>query len=139
VVPLADRLGGELDRLSRREHWTLPEDLVFCNPHTGNALNANTLTKTFDRHRAAAGVREVTFHELRHTFGTRMAAAGIPIRTLQEWMGHADITTTQIYAHYAPSAHEVAQINGAFASPNPSPKLSASPSTPANSDQQNPC
>jgi integrase len=35
-----------------------------------------------------------------------MAAAGVPMRTLQEWMGHRDIQTTQRYADYAPSQHE---------------------------------
>jgi integrase len=38
----------------------------------------------------AAEVREVRFHDLRHTFGTRMAAQGIPMRALQEMMGHRD-------------------------------------------------
>jgi hypothetical protein len=38
-----------------------------------------------------------------------------PMRTLQEYMGHGDIQTTQIYADYAPSVHEVAQVNAAFA------------------------
>ena len=46
------------------------------------------------------------FHDLRHTFGTQMAAAGVPMRTLQEFMGHRDVETTQRYADYAPSAHE---------------------------------
>ena len=41
-------------------------------------------------------------HDLRHTFGTRMTAAGAPIRSIQEWMGHASIQTTEIYADYAP-------------------------------------
>jgi integrase len=46
---------------------------------------------------------------LRHTFGTtHCAAAGVPMRTLQEWMGHRDIKTTLIYADYAPSAQEKA-------------------------------
>ena len=36
------------------------------------------------------------------TFGTRMAAAGAPLRTIQEWMGHRDYKTTEIYADYAP-------------------------------------
>ena len=49
-----------------------------------------------------AGVHEITFHEMRHTFGTQMAAAGAPLRAIQEWMGHADASTTAIYAHYAP-------------------------------------
>ncbi len=47
-------------------------------------------------------MRELRFHDLRHTFGTRMAAAGVPMRTLQEWMGHRDFKTTMIYADYAP-------------------------------------
>jgi integrase len=55
------------------------------------------------------------FHDLRHTFGTRMAAAGVPMRTLQEWMGHRDLATTQIYADYAPSAHEAEMVAAAFA------------------------
>jgi len=44
----------------------------------------------------------VRFHDLRHTFGTRMAAIGVPERTIQEWMGHADSATTQIYVDYSP-------------------------------------
>ena len=43
---------------------------------------------------ARAGLRPVRFHDLRHTFGTRMAAAGAPLRTIQEWMGHRDYKTT---------------------------------------------
>jgi hypothetical protein len=44
----------------------------------------------------------VRFHDLRHTFGTHMAAAGAPLRAIQEWMGHRDHSTTQIYADHAP-------------------------------------
>jgi integrase len=58
----------------------------------------------------------ISFHDLRHTFATRMAATGQPLRALQEFLGHADAKTTQIYAHYAPSAHEVEMVNQAFAS-----------------------
>jgi integrase len=59
-------------------------------------------------------VREVRFHDLRHTFGTRMAAAGTPLRTLQEWMGHRDFKKTLIYADYQPSAREAEFIERAF-------------------------
>ena len=59
-------------------------------------------------------MRQVRFNDLRHTFGTRMAAAGVPMRTLQEWMGHRDLRTTLIYADYAPGEHEVDLVNDAF-------------------------
>lgn len=59
-------------------------------------------------------MREVRFEDLRHTFGTRLAANGVPIRTIQEWMGHEDIRTTQIYAAYEPRTHEVEVASEAF-------------------------
>lgn len=68
------------------------------------------------------------FHDLRHTFGTQMAAAGVPIRTLQEWMGHRDLATTQIYADYAPSAREADMVAAAFAR-GPGSNLSKAEST----------
>ena len=54
------------------------------------------------------------FHDLRHTFGTRAAGAGVPMRTLQEWMGHRNLTTTQIYADYSPNAAESEMVARAF-------------------------
>ena len=48
------------------------------------------------------------FHDLRHTFGTRMAAAGAPLRSIQEWLGHSDYRTTSIYADYAPDVTQAA-------------------------------
>jgi integrase len=59
-------------------------------------------------------VRDVRFHDLRHTFGTRMAGAGVPLRTLQVWMGHRDFKTTVIYADYQPSEQEAELVNRAF-------------------------
>jgi integrase len=114
-VPLADRLGGELDQLYKASAYQADDDLVFGNPHTGRPMNGHTLTRTFQTALESAKVRKVRFHDLRHTFGTRMAAAGVPMRTLQKWMGHRDFRTTLIYADYAPGAHEVELVNGAFA------------------------
>jgi site-specific recombinase XerD len=42
-----------------------------------------------------------------------MAAAGVRMRTPQEWIGDAEIKTTLIYAHYAPSPNEAAMTNSA--------------------------
>ena len=47
----------------------------------------------------------------------REVIEGVPMRMLQEWMGHRDIKTTQIYADYAPSPHEADLLERAFAAP----------------------
>jgi integrase len=101
-VPMADRLAGELERHFQRSYWRGDQDLVFAHPATGHVLDASKLRKRFRACLARAGAPDLTFHELRHTFGTEMAAAGAPLRAIQEWMGHADASTTEIYAHYAP-------------------------------------
>jgi integrase len=71
-----------------------------------------------ERYRVAlkrAGLDEgFSFHDLRHTFGTTMARAGVPVTTIQAWMGHADVMTTSIYMHYAPRANDAATIEAAF-------------------------
>lgn len=43
-----------------------------------------------------------------------MARAGVPVGTIQAWMGHADLATTQLYMHYAPAGHDAARIDAAF-------------------------
>jgi integrase len=102
-VPVADRVGGALDAHFKRSHFAGDDDLVFCHPDLGVPLDRTRLLKRFKAAACTAALKEVRFHDLRHTFGTRMAAAGVPMRTLQEWMGHRDFKTTLIYADYAPS------------------------------------
>jgi integrase len=79
---------------------------VFPHPQLGTVLDASKLRKRFDKAVTAAKVRPVNFHSLRHSYATAMAAAGTPLRTLQEWMGHADARTTAIYADYLPNPVE---------------------------------
>jgi site-specific recombinase XerD len=62
-------------------------------------------------------VRVVRFHDLRHTFATHLAARGAPLRAIQEFLGDADLKTTQIYAHYARSGWEIDLVNTTFAEP----------------------
>jgi len=116
-VPLADRLAGELDLLHQETLWRGDDDLVFAHPHTGKPIDRSKLLKRFKAALATGGVREVRFHDLRHTFGTRMAAQGVPMRTLQEMLGHRDFKTTLIYADYTPNAHEAEWVEAAFALP----------------------
>jgi integrase len=134
-IPLADRVAGELELLFQASSYQADEDLVFGHPHSGRPLDRSLLLKRFKAALARAGVREIRFHDLRHTFGTRMAAAGVPMRTLQEWIGHRDFKTTLIYADYAPSANEAEIVNDAFA-PGLSTNLSTNLSESGSSSNQ---
>jgi integrase len=132
AVPMADRVAGELERHFQRSAYQADDEPVFCHPQTGNPQDASRMRLRFYaamRKAKLGGLvgREngITFHSLRHTFGTRMAAVGVPMRTLQEWMGHRNISTTQIYADYSPDpAQGAAFAQAAFgASTNPSTNL----------------
>jgi integrase len=113
-VPLADRLAGELDQLHQETAYRQDDDLVFAHPHAGRPIDRSRLLKRFKAALKRAEVRPVRFHDLRHTFGTRMAAQGVPMRALQEMLGHRDFKTTLIYADYAPSAREAEWVQAAF-------------------------
>ncbi len=115
-VPMAGRVAEALKELRSRTPYPRNGELVFAHPESGRPLDRSKLTRRFGGAIGRAEVHKVTFHELRHTFGTRMAAAGVPIRTIQQWMGHADMKTTQIYAHYSPTSQEAATIDRAFGS-----------------------
>lgn len=114
-VPMSERVAVALAELRERSAYSHESDLVFCHPESGRPLDRSKLVRRFKRALDRAGVHQITFHELRHTFGTRMAASGTPMRTLQYWMGHADSKTTQVYAHYQPSEQEADAVDRAFA------------------------
>jgi integrase len=104
------------ERVGRDSAHALANRLVFAHPATGGPLHKPGVLRRMRRALKATGLDEThRFHDLRHTFGTRMAAAGVPMRTLQEWLGHGSVTTTQIYADYSPSSREADMIAAAFA------------------------
>jgi integrase len=102
AVPMAKRVARELKARREGSLHRGDDDLVFGHPITGLPYDASRMRKRFRAALASAGIRIVRFHDLRHTFGTRMAGAGAPLRAIQEWMGHRDYTTTLVYADYAP-------------------------------------
>jgi integrase len=89
---------------------------VFAHPRTGDVQSKARISLFLHAALKAAGLPERRFHDLRHTYGTAMAGAGVPLRTLQAWLGHADIQTAHVYGDYAPSAHEAESVARAFSS-----------------------
>lgn len=114
AVPLSCRVEEELRSHCQRSRFSHEDDLVFAHPLSGEVLPHGPLVRRFKKALRAAGVRKVRFHDLRHTFGTRIAAAGVPMRALQEWMGHRDYRTTLIYADYEPGDEESGLVDAAF-------------------------
>jgi integrase len=114
AVPLAPSLATELQAHLRRSRFQGYDDLVFGHPETGEVLVHATVGQHFKKALRAAGLREMRFNDLRHTYGTTLAAAGVPMRNLQEWMGHRDIKTTLIYADYEPREGESSLVDDAF-------------------------
>jgi len=122
TVPLSDQAAVVLDRLSRRERFTRGSDLVFASAR-GEHIDASALRRRYVTARdlmiaeaAQAGdvLPAARFHDLRHTFGTRLAAAGVPLSDLQAIMGHASIETSMIYVHYVPQHDAADRLSRAF-------------------------
>jgi integrase/recombinase XerD len=96
---LASYLADERPRLLRGR----PSPFVFLGPG-GRPLTRQAVWKLVRRRALAAGLgRRVSPHTLRHTFATHLLTGGADLRIVQTLLGHADIGTTQIYTHVAPS------------------------------------
>ena len=105
---LAQPAADALHRLSQRESFTEPDHLVFCSP-IGRRIDDAALRKRYKRAQMAAGVPELRLHDLRHSFGSLLAAGGVDLVNIQGAMGHSQIQTTMIYMH-AKDAKEQADM-----------------------------
>lgn len=132
AVPMPDVVAGHLERMHRTYHpdevEPRPDSLVFGHPVTGDPLGHRAMYERLRATLKATGLDETfAWHSLRHSYGTALAAQGVPMRTLQEWMGHKDIQTTQRYADYCPNPGERDVVEAAFARASNAP--STNPST----------
>jgi integrase len=114
-VPLADQAAAALERMSQRDRYTAPDDLVFCNVY-GRTLDDSALRRRYRRAQVAAGVRPLRFHDLRHTFGSLLAANGVDVVTIQKAMGHSAPATTSRYLHARPASEQAQVFTAAFTS-----------------------
>lgn len=113
-VPMAPEVAEALHQQAQRVPVSTATALVFVGDgarHVGPKRLRERYYAALDR----AGLKRVRIHDLRHTFGTVCAAKGIPLTTIKEWMGHADLATTEIYTAFYPQQTDAAKISAAFA------------------------
>ena len=81
----------------------LKSDLVFLSDAITKICYQN-LTRAFNIAIERAGIQDFHFHDLRHTFATRLAQRGVDIYKISKLLGHVSITMTQRYAHHCPES-----------------------------------
>jgi integrase len=112
-VPMSDQAAAALDRVSKRDDFTDLNEFVFCNA-VGQAIDGSALRRRYKYARDRAGMRPLRWHDLRHTFGSTLAASGIDLITIKSVMGHADLKTTARYLHAKSEAEMAARFTQAF-------------------------
>ena len=72
----------------------------ICVDEMGNIIKPDYLTDSFRNLLRKNGLRPIRFHDLRHTCASLLLKNGVPMKQIQEWLGHSDFSTTaNIYAH----------------------------------------
>ena len=72
----------------------------ICVDEMGNLVSPQYLTASFPKLLEKNGLRRIRFHDLRHSCASLLLANGVPMKQIQEWLGHSDFSTTaNVYAH----------------------------------------
>ncbi|TLD40107.1 MAG: phage integrase family protein [Candidatus Jettenia ecosi] len=101
TIPLTSVAMGILEEKARIR--SVKTNLVFTNT-AGRKIGTSWIMKHFIVARENAGLDGFHFHDLRHTFATRLAQKGVDLYTISKLLGHVNITMTQRYAHHCPES-----------------------------------
>jgi integrase len=109
LAPKIPRVSGHVLRRPSRRSGDPDRWMAKWRDHEGQHQHRLGLL------RDDAGVRPLTFHDLRHTFASLLARAGEPVTVIQAEAGHADLRTTERYMHHRPRRQDAARFGRAFA------------------------
>ena len=105
VPPIRDRLlmlKGQQDTYRRLCGKSYNREYLgyLCVDEIGNIIRPNYVSEQFPKLLEKNGLRHIRFHDLRHSCASLLLANGVPMKQIQEWLGHSDFSTTaNIYAH----------------------------------------
>ena len=72
----------------------------ICVNEIGDLIKPEYVSSRFGEFLEENGMRRIRFHDLRHSCASLMLSSGVPMKQIQEWLGHSDFSTTaNIYAH----------------------------------------
>ncbi|WP_210494891.1 tyrosine-type recombinase/integrase [Patulibacter sp. SYSU D01012] len=123
-VPVGQQGAQALARAISRTYCTEADDYVFCG-RAGGRLDDSALRKRYKRACAAAGLRPIKLHGLRHAAGSIMARS-MPLVSVRDVLGHAQLSTTNRYLHGKVEDSAIAAMNTAFGA---APAASEAPDT----------
>jgi integrase len=97
AVPLTPELSQALRAIEHGSEW------IFVNDD-GTRLRPGQMREHLWAAQRRAGLRQIPWHGLRHSFASVLVSGGAPLRVVQRWLGHSSITTSERYGHLAPGA-----------------------------------
>ena len=103
TVPLNQIAIGVIERKSEEKVRRLKNDFVFVSSH-GTKIDRHNLRRAFNNAVRKAEIEDFKFHDLRHSFCTKLAQRGVDIYKIAKLAGHEDIRMTQRYSHHCPES-----------------------------------
>src|SRR5207247_4627316 len=108
---------------------------VFPSETGESPLNANNfINRVWNPARKKSSLADLHWHDLRHTFASRLTMAGVDLRTVQELMGHKTITMTLRYAHLSPT-HQLEAVQRLNRPENLAPTDTSTSTSPAPAEE----